>query len=315
MEHKYQLKNGNQLILPTIIEGNYANHWKPEGFTNEDHHFSYEAISSSGLKDLLISPYTYLRNTIDRQNGIGKKPSRSMKFGTIAHMMILEPELFRKKFQIMPNFGDQRKKENQLEKELWELSLDKDAVVFKDNDEFDDFVGVIEAIASHQKCKNLFKEGVSERSGFYKDPVTGLLCRIRPDFISTREDLNLFLDLKTAKSSAYRKFQADAWTFRYDLQIAMYREGFKEINGYYPDNCLWVVVENKKPYEVAVYEIDFKLIEVSTEWYRFGLDRLSKCIKTMNFPQRQTVIEKMGLPDYALFENVPTHLLEDNKEE
>lgn len=309
MESKFTLKNGNQLILPTIIEGAYANHWKDSTFTNEHHHQSFEAISSSGLKEFLDSPYTYLSSVYDRQNGINKKQNKSMKFGTQAHMMILEPEVFRKKFVIMPNFGDQRKKENQLEKQLWEMSQEKDAVVFKDADEFDDFVGVCEAIANHPKCRNLFKEGISETSGFYKDEKTGLLCRIRPDFISTRADLNLFLDLKTSKSSKFRNFQADVWKYRYDLQIAMYREGFKAINGYYPENCVWVVVENKRPYEVAVYEVDFKLIEVATEWYRFSLDYLAQCIRNLDFPQRQRQIEKMGLPDYALFETIPTDLL------
>lgn len=314
MENKFTLKDGSQLILPTIIEGNYANHWKDASFTNEDHHNSYEAISSSSLKVLLDSPYSYLSQVNDRQNGIHKEPTKSMKFGTLAHMAVLEPEKFREKFLIAPDFGDQRKKENKLSKELWFLQTPKDAVIFYSQEEYDDFIGVISAIASHPKARNMFKEGVSEVSGFYKDEKTGLLCRFRPDFISTRPDLNLFLDFKTARSSAYREFQNQIWAYRYDIQIVMYREGIKAITGRYPDASAWVVTENKRPYEVAVYEADYKLIEVATEWYHFALALLKKCIVEKNFPQRQREIQKMGLPTYAEMEVIPTDYL-NNKED
>jgi hypothetical protein len=195
------------------------------------------------------------------------------------------------------------------------METPKDSVIFNTPDDFDDFTGVVNAIANHPKARNIFKEGVAETSGFYKDEKTGLLCRIRPDFISTRKDLNLFLDFKTAKSSAYREFQNQIWSYRYDIQLVMYREGIKAITGSYPDASAWVVVENKKPYEVAVYEADYKLIEVATEWYHFALALLKKCIVEKNFPQRQREIQKMGLPIYAEMEVIPTDFLNNKEEE
>lgn len=305
MENIFTLKNGSQLILPTIIEGNYANHWKDASFTNEDHHNSYEAISSSSLKVLLDSPYTYLSQVNDRQNGIHKEPTKSMKFGTIAHQMILEPEIFRKNFLIMPDFGDQRKKENKLSKELWMLQCPKEAVVFKDSDEYDNFIGVISAIANHKKAKDIFKEGVSEISGFFKHEKTGLLCRIRPDFMSTRDGLNLFLDLKTARDSSYRGFQRAIWDYRYDIQLALYREGIKQITGSYPEHSGWVVVENKKPFEVAIFTASESTLSIGEMWMDFALERLKKCILSKEFPQRQTQIETMCLPKYAEDEPLP----------
>lgn len=305
MESKFTLKNGNQLILPTIIEGSYANHWKDSTFTNEHHHQSFEAISSSGLKEFLDSPYTYLSSVYDRQNGINKKPSRSMKFGTIAHQMILEPEVFRKNFIVMPDFGDQRKKENKLTKELWLMDIPKSAVLFTSQDEYDDFIGVVSAIANHKKARDIFKEGVSEVSGFFKHEKTGILCRIRPDFISTRKDLNLFLDLKTARDSSYRGFQKAIWEYRYDIQLALYREGIKQITGHYPEHSGWVVVENKRPYEVAIYTASESTLSIGEMWLDYAMNRLKKCLETLDFPQRQTKIETMCLPKYAEDEPLP----------
>lgn len=296
------MKDG--IILPSIVGADYVNNWNSE-LSNEDYHKTFNAISSSGIKTFLDSPYTYINEVTDRQNGIVKKETASMRFGTIAHLMILEPEKFRQKFIVKPNFGDQRKPENKASKLAWEADVPPDSIVFNDSDEFDDFLGVVEAIANHSKAKDIFKEGITEISGFFRHDKTGLLCRIRPDFISTRKDLSMFLDLKTARSSSYRGFQKAIWEYRYDIQLAMYREGIKAITGSYPQHSGWVVVENKKPYEVAIYTASESTLSIGEMWLNHALDKLKMCIESGNFPQRQTQIEVMSLPKYAEDESLP----------
>ncbi len=289
--------------LPGIVDSSYINHWKPEGYSNIDHHSCKESISSSSLKLLTVSPYTYLAELKKKQNGIVTLPTKSMKFGTIVHMMLLEPLEFKKRFVIAPKF-DMRTKIGKEGKQLFDLECPEDAVVMN-AEEYDDFMGVIEAILNHGEARNIFVEGVTERSGFYRDPITGILCRIRPDFISTSDNLNMFIDLKTAKDSSYRGFQSQVWSLRYDLQLAMYREGIKEITGNYPQISAWVVVENKYPYEVAIYPFDQKDLETSTLWYRHCLDKLAYSMKTNNFHQRQITNENMVLPHYATMTEIP----------
>jgi hypothetical protein len=298
------LKNGSELVLPKIVGPEFVNHWMPEDFTNEQHHAHLESTSSSSLKTIVNSPYSYLRSLMDKQNGVVSEASPSMKFGTIVHMMLLEPDKFKRHFVMSPKFDLRKPADRELKKQFLD-SLPVNAVTF-DEEEYEDFLGVVNAIANHEKARDIFKEGVTERTGFFRDPVTGILQRFRPDFISTREDLSMFIDLKTAKDSSYNGFQKQMWNLRYDIQLAMYREGIKAVTGSYPQISGWVVVENKAPYEVAIYTVNDEFLERSHAWYRYALDRLAKCINEKYFPQRQKSAENMTLPSYAIMTEIPT---------
>lgn len=300
---QFLLKNGNEVILPSIVGPEYDNRWMPEGFTNVEHHASIESTSSSSLKDMTISPWTYLSELKDRQNGQGKKETKTMKFGTLCHLIILEPGEFKKRFIMSPKF-DMRTTKGKEGKAIFDLECPEGAVILND-EEYENLLGVVDAILDHQEAKNIFSEGVSERSGFYRDPVTGILCRIRPDWISTADGLSMFIDFKTAKNSSYRGFQKQIWELRYDIQLVMYREGIKQITGNYPEISGWVVVENKKPFEVAIYPFDKDSLDTANAWYRYCLDKLAKCIKEKKFPQRQISNENMILPSYATMTEIP----------
>lgn len=303
-----KLKNGNDIVLPSIVGPDYVNHWKPEGFTNEEHHSDFTSTSSSKLSLFTVSPYAYLYEIRATQNGRKRKQTKSMKFGTISHLLVLEPAEFRKKLVIQPHFGTS--KIDKEKKALWYLDQPKDAVVFESNEagqkDYERFIGVVEAIANHEIARNIFKEGVSERSGYFRDPKTGILCKIRPDFMSTIADGGLLPDFKTSNSIIYRDFQSSVETYCYYIQMAMYREGYKEITGAYPKASPWVVVENSEPYEVAVYEPDDGMLDVGQSWYRYCLDELFHCMKKQDFPQRQKQAQDMAPPQYLLDRAIPT---------
>ncbi len=304
MNNDFLLKDGNEVVLPSFVDEDFKPHWKDSTFTNDQHHAHLESTSSSSLKVVIDSPYTYLSGLMDRQNGIEKKPSKSMNFGTIAHLMILEPAEFKRRFIMAPKF-DRRTNVEKAAEQAFLSDLPPDAVIMNE-EEYDDFMGVINAIMQHEKARDIFTEGVTEVSGFYRDPVTGLLIRIRPDFISTRNDLSMFIDLKTARDSSYKGFQRQIGELRYDMQLALYREGIKQITGSYPEICGWTVVENKRPYEVSIFTADNAMIEIGERWCRYALDRLAKCIRDKKFPQRQTMVEDMAPSKYMMDQEIPT---------
>ena len=298
------LKNGTNVILPAIVEEDYVNHWKGEDFTNEMHHADLSSTSSSSLKEITVSPYTYLSGLKDKQNGLKREETKPMRFGTLCHMAILEPEKFRKRFVMSPKF-DLRTTKGKEGKAIFDLELPAGAIVMNE-DEYDNLMGVIEAVLNHKEARHIFTEGVTERSGYFRDPITGILQRIRPDFMSTSSDLNMFIDFKTARDSSYRGFQSQIWALRYDLQLAMYREGIKQITGSYPQITGWIAVENTRPNEIAIYPFDKDHLDTAMLWYRYCLDKLAECIKSKNFHQRQVSNESMVLPDYAVRTEIPT---------
>lgn len=297
------LKNGLEVKLPSIVGPEYVNHWKDESFTNEMHHADLTATSSSSLKLITDSPYTYLSSLKDRQNGEFKAPNKSMQFGTLCHLAILEPEVFKKKLVMAPKF-DMRTKIGKEGKMLFDLECPVDAVVLNE-EEYDDLMGVIQAVLNHEEARNIFKEGVTEISGYFRDEKTGILIRIRPDFLSTREDLSMFIDLKTTRDSSYDGFQKQINSLKYHMQLALYRKGIFAITGNMPSICGWTAVENKKPYEVALYTADEAMIEIGDRWCRYALDRLHKCIVEKNFPQRQVSVENMAPSSWMISQEIP----------
>jgi exodeoxyribonuclease VIII len=303
-----KLKNGKDIVFPSIVGPDYINHWKPEGYTNEEHHSDFTSISSSKLSLFTVSPYAYLYEIRKIQNGRERTQTKSMRFGTISHLLVLEPAEFRKKVIIQPDFSQTNI--DKAKKAKWYLEQPKDAVIFQGNKEgmkdYERFIGVVEAVASHPIASKIFKEGVSERSGYYRDPVTGFVCKFRPDHMSTIADGGLLPDLKTSQSILMRDFQNSIAAYNLHIQMAMYREGYKAITGAYPKSSPWVVIENSEPYEIAVYEPDPAMLSIGYDWYRYCLDNLLHCLKNQNFPQRQQRAQDIAPPDYLMNRPIPT---------
>ena len=113
------------------------------------------------------------------------------------------------------------------------------------------------------------------------------------------------VDFKTTASTIYEVFRKQAETLWYPLQKSMYRTGYKEILGNYPAVASWVAVENKFPYEPALFPVDQPMIEYGDKWYNFAMDLLKECIIRKDFPLRQTKAETMVPSDYAMAKLIP----------
>lgn len=304
----FYLNNGELVVLPKIVDESFVNHWKDETFTNADHHLMHEAISSSNLKLILSSPYSYLEHIKRSQNGLAPKQNKSMRFGTIAHLIVLEPAEFRKRVIMAPEFNLKTTKGKE-DWEIFQLEQHPDAIIFRDigngRSEFDALVGVVNAITSHDKIRDVFLEGITERTGVFRCPRTGLLVRIRPDFMCTRIPGGHLVDFKTTQSTIYEIFRKQAETLHYPIQKAMYRAGYKEINGNYPAAASWVAVENTFPFEPALFPVDTEMITYGDNWYYYAMDLLKECILRKQFPQRQRVAETMVPSDYAMAKPIP----------
>ena len=92
-----------------------------------------------------------------------------------------------------------------------------------------------------------------ERSLWWIDPETGLLCKGRPDVI--RRDMKVIADVKTAASASPEDFRWATIRNRYALQEARYRAGIAATEGWEPEGFIFLVVEKEEPFLTAAYEI------------------------------------------------------------
>jgi len=87
-----------------------------------------------------------------------------------------------------------------------------------------------EHLQANSFCKYLMQVGKKEVEHFWDDPDMGA-CRMKMD-VSTPV---LFADWKTTTKTCPRTFAADAFSRFYDVRLAFYRMGFRDLHGCNPE--------------------------------------------------------------------------------
>ena len=275
-----------ELLLNLFGPEDYENRWVLD-LPEEDYHKRKTEINSSSLKWMLDSPNAFYRCFVQNYK---KKQTESMNYGKLCHMAILEGKRFQERHIVIPDFGDLRKTINKQGKTAFveeKLALYPDAV-FLDEDDFDTIMSSIDALLSHTHASKLLSNGAPEVTGFYRDPITGLLLRSRIDFLSY--NLNCQVDIKTTRETRWESFRRSFEGLRYDFQMAMYDESIFQINKTKPNHTVNITIDNQFPYEVEVYEIDEEYKLTGAYEYRNALDKLKIAIDTMSFPRKNKEI-------------------------
>lgn len=286
-----------------IAPADFAPYWA-EDLPEEKYHDDKTAVGSSSLRLMLDSPKSFYQGFYLKKH---KEPSDAMKLGKLIHMALLEGTKFKERYQIIPRFtGKTQKgeetdslncKEVKEKRDAWFKALPKDAVVCTEG-ERESIVGIIDSCMAHPDIPKLFTKGRPEVSGFYRDPKTGIRCKVRPDFLTFNSAL--FSELKSTRSSEARKFGGDTFDKRYDFQLAMYRIGIKAISGIVPEIVPLIAVEPLWPYECAVYYFEEDDLRQAEHDYEYCLWRLAECLKSGKWPQRQERLERIYTPNWFM---------------
>jgi len=289
--------------MPEFVGKDFKNEWRD--LADEDYHKDLTAVARGDLLAFRKSGRAFLaRRTKEETGGV----SDAMRFGRAAHMLALEPEKFKKTFVIMPEFTGMtkdgtmstRSKDAIQKRDAWLNELPPGTEILKTEQELKDLVGIYDALLLHPDSRDLFTGGIVERCGYYRDPITGLKCRIKPDCINTK--INGLFDFKTTTDCSYKRFSASIWEHRYDFQLEMYSQGAAQILGVKPDILGWGAVEKTAPYEVAVWIADSAMLEIAERHYRQALDGLASTIRNGGFGFQQERAQNIGLPMWAMSE-------------
>lgn len=273
----------------------------------EDAYFADKtAVNSSALSLMLKSPKAFYYGFF---KGLQKPVTKDLKLGKLIHQAVLEGDKFKQNYVIMPEFvgytqkGEKTTNPNCKEvkelKQEWLNSLPPTAIIVTP-DEREMIVGIIESILSHPDGQYLFNNGMPEKSGFFRDIDTNIKCKIRCDFISN--DHNILIDLKSARSVSRVQFGSSAYNLRYDMRMAMYREGVKQITGKYPEVTVLVAVEKLCPWECAIYYYSNEDFLQADHDYKRCLSLVNSSIKYNMWPQNQKKIERLYKPAWFVNE-------------
>lgn len=226
---------------------------------NAEYHAS-PAVSNSKLSRFLESPR--LMNT-------PRKKTPSLRWGTLVHTIILEPQLIGSEWAVMPEGLDKGKEAKAREEEFLLANEGKEIV---SHDEYVQLSNIAKAVQEDATAASLLGgEGVNESSYFWEDSITGIPMRCRPD--RYRDD-GLLVDVKTTPSVEHYAFRRSVWDFGYDRQSAIYIDGIETVTKRKPTGFAFIAIEGKDAPEifVQVFVMTEADIEVGRRRYRKALD-------------------------------------------
>lgn len=164
-----------------------------------------------------------------------------------------------------------------------------------------------DAVHSHPAAHALLTgvPGEAEKSVYWNDPTTGVLCRCRPDW--WRED-DVLVDLKTTDDASPEGFAKSMANWRYDVQDPFYTDGVKAATGRNVKAFVFIAVEKKPPYAVGVYVLDSASRDIGRATYQHDLRVYAECLANDNWPGYGDKIQTINMP--AWHANKNAHLLE-----
>lgn len=266
--------------------------------SNNEYH-AHSALSSSQIKDVLRSPAHFFDKHI--KPGELKEPTANMLLGTLVHSLVLEPESFESEYAISQKFDRRTKKGKADAKAFEEANSDKTII---DQDMYDQAQAIANSIHTHPVAKLLMLPNMTnEASIFYTDPLTGLACRVRPDYHLPPCDAfpnGLIVDLKSTDNATNKAFQRTIVNFGYHVSAAMYQDGYM---AYYKTveapAYIWLVVERDSPYASIAYTPSDESLEKGHDKKNEALKIISECRQSSYWPAYDQEVLEINLPAWA----------------
>jgi hypothetical protein len=287
--------------LPIFLPDTYKAEVRTD-LTSDQYHAVHTHVSSTNLRRILKSRKKFRAVALGE---VEDEDKECLRFGNLAHLIALEPGEFLERYVVIPSFigftkdgrPSAQSADAKAQKAAWFADLPPGAIPISEEDMVV-LTGMAQALASDKKVKGIMKDASFEQSIFYRDPVTGIACRVRVDILSA--NLAVLADYKTALAGDAWAFSAEIWKRRLDFQLAMYEHACEVKYGEKPRLPSWLVQEKKIPYECFVWSPDDAMLEIGRTHYRQALDRLAVCLDKDVWPGEQTKAGVIALPPYAM---------------
>lgn len=277
----FKLDDATQLIQAGLIQG----------IPIEEYHRG-PGVSKSQLDKVAKSAAHYLASLTEP-----KDETTAMRFGHAFHSAVLEPDAGH--VVVEPSVN---KRTNVGKAELESFHLSNSGKTIVSPEELEALKGMAASVRAHPAASALIYDGdgINEASAYWYDRTSGLLCRCRPDRF--RRDLGIIVDLKSTEDASPEAFAKSIANFRYHVQAPYYCDGTASATGQDVRGFVFVAVEKKPPYAVAVYQLDEQAIEEGRIIYRRDLMTLSEAKCTGNWSAYSERIETITLPRWAIKE-------------
>lgn len=262
-----------------------------EGFHNIsslDYHM-IDMASSHRLGLLKRSP-AHLKHSID----FVKAPTKALIIGEAIHTAVLEPEIFLDTYAELPKF-DARTKEGKAKRDEFTAQAGLRTVL--DQDDYRTVVNTSQAVLSHPLASSIIACATArEVTGIFKDPITGVMCKLRADALC--DNHSMIFDLKTTQDASAKEFEKSIFNFGYHRQGAFYLDGCKALGKTF-DHYTIIAVEKEPPFACAVYRLKDEAIELGRKENQALMQVYAECLKNNAWPSYPEFITDVGIPEWA----------------
>lgn len=255
------------------------------------YHARIRGLVSKSALDLVARAPALYKAWLD---GAPEVASDALDFGSAFHTALLEPHVFAALHTVEPNFGDCRFKENKAKRDEWRAANAGKKHLSKDDDTR--IRGMVRAIREHRLASRILAEGEPELTVKWKDETTGLTCKARADYYVKKH--RMIADVKSTSSASYGAFRRSAAEYRYHVQDALYRSGFRAA-GEPVDTFVFVAVEKDPPHLIATYVLDDDDLARGAARARADMATLHECLMKDEWPGYPVEIQTLKLPSWA----------------
>ena len=241
---------------------------------------SHPAISASKLKKIACgTPLDYWAEYED-PNRIPKQPTDAMRQGSLVDCLITEPEKFERRYVVAPKCDRRTKAGKALWAEAQEEAAAKCAQVIPEEWLFN--AKAIAGKLRNDPVASVYLQGKGQEPHFWTDKEHEIECRYLPD-IEDPEN-GMLIDLKKTKSANPKHFAKQAYSLGYDIQVAHYREGYRDRYGEYPRQIVLLSYEWDFPHNWSANIITEALIDEGCRRREEAMCTLKQCRGVNEWP-------------------------------
>lgn len=239
--------------------------------SNEEYHGG-PGLSNSGISLLLDCPLRYWDKYLNPDKP-EQETTPALRFGTMVHTFLLEHEEFYKRYYVVPKTRKGTKAYEEL------VSAASGREIISDEEE-KILINILKSVSEHKIAKQLLNNGRAEQSIYWNDAQTGVLCKARPDYMTT----DYIVDVKTTRCASWAEFGKSIGSYGYHRQAAVALDAMEAISGIRHTNFLNLCVETERPYIVSVFVMDNAAIDQGRMEYKRGLEIFKQCQETNIWP-------------------------------
>jgi hypothetical protein len=253
------------------------------------------SISSSGLRRIEAeSPAHYWDKSPYNPDREPEKPSDALDFGRAAHVLLLGESGFRKDFAVRPKeWGDWRTAAAQQ----WRDDMRSAGRTVITSDQVDVIKGMAASLARHPVIRGGLLNGEIEQTLVWKDAVTGVWLKARPD--AWPRD-RVIADLKTCAAADRESIARSIADHGYHMQLALTGMGMEALTGGSPgnDDYVLVFIEKSRPYAVNIKPVDAEAIWYGRGQIRRAIDLFARCMESGDWPAYADDLTHAYLPAF-----------------